>query len=176
MSLTCEELLRGAAATHEVAIPAEVLQPANGAHASLGTDADGALSDSNGGARVTLRPLALADIQLIHQAAQDSRALTSALMVQHALVDPKVTIDDVNHMHAGLVEFLLHEVNRISGLALGAEELEEAVRSPLARACFVLAREFGWSPEECARLTVGQVLLYLEMLGKGEGRWSTSSG
>ena len=49
-----------------------------------------------------------------------------------------------------------------------ADELDEAVHAPLARACFVLAREFGWTPEECAALTVGQVLLYLEMLGSGD--------
>jgi hypothetical protein len=41
------------------------------------------------------------------------------------------------------------------------------VHAPLARACFVLAREFGWTPEKCAELTVGQVLLYLEMVARG---------
>jgi hypothetical protein len=93
-------------------------------------------------------------------------------MVQQALVEPKLSIDQVNRMHAGLVEFLLREVNRISGLAMSADELETAVQAPLARACFVLSREFGWTPEQCAGLTVGQVLLYLEMLGRnraGEG-------
>ena len=51
MSLTCEELLQGAAATHEVAIPPEVLHPANGsAGAEPGLPATGA------SARVRLRP------------------------------------------------------------------------------------------------------------------------
>jgi hypothetical protein len=59
-------------------------------------------------------------------------------------------------------------VNAISGLAVEADELERAVRAPLARACFVLSREFGWTPNECAELTVGQVLLYLEMLARDE--------
>src|ERR687885_680023 len=36
----------------------------------------------------------------------------------------------------------------------------------MARACFELAREFGWTPDECAALTVGQVLVYLELLGR----------
>ena len=53
---------------------------------------------------------------------------------------------------------------------MGRDELDEAVHAPLARACFVLAREFGWTPDECAELTVGQVLLYLEMLGRGSDR------
>ena len=78
-------------------------------------------------------------------------------------------------MHAGLVEFLLHEVNRISGLALAGDELEQVVHAPLARACFVLAREFGWTPDECARLTIGQVLLYVDLLGRGERSWDASA-
>jgi hypothetical protein len=152
-TLTTDELLLGGSATHTVEIPPDVL---------MGGD---------GPAQVVLRPLVLADVQRIHQAAQESRDLTSVLMVQQALVEPKVTLDDVNHMHAGLVEFLLHEVNRISGLTLGGDELEQVVRAPLARACFVLAREFGWTPDECARLTVGQVLLYVDLLGRGERSW-----
>jgi hypothetical protein len=161
--LTIDELLLGGSATHEVEIPPDVLHPADGA------DGDAIVS------RVVLRPLVLADVQRVHLAARDSRDLTSVLMVQQALVEPKVTVDDVNRMHAGLVEFLLHEVNRISGLALGADEIEETVQAPLARACFVLAREFGWTPDECARLTVGQVLLYVELLARGEGSWSASA-
>ena len=49
------------------------------------------------------------------------------------------------------------------------------VQAPLARACFVLARQFGWTPDECAELTVGQVLTYLEMLGSA-APWSDSGG
>ena len=158
-ALTTEELLLGGSTTHTVEIPADVLLA----------------SDGDGPAQVVLRPLVLADVQRIHQAAQDSRDLTSVLIVQQALVEPKVTVEEVSRMHAGLVEFLLHEVNRISGLALAGDELEQVVHAPLARACFVLAREFGWTPDECARLTVGQVLLYLELLGRGEGSWSGST-
>ena len=158
MTLTTDELLLGGSTTHTVQIPADVL-----------------MADGDAPSHVVLRPLVLADVQRIHQAAQDSRDLTSVLIVQQALVEPKVTVEEVSRMHAGLVEFLLHEVNRISGLALAGDELEQVVHAPLARACFVLAREFGWTPDECARLTVGQVLLYLELLGRGEGSWSGST-
>jgi hypothetical protein len=161
-TLTIDELLLGGTITHTVEIPADVLAPAGETQPGLP-------------ARVVLRPLLLADVQRVHHAAQDSRDLVSVLMVQQALVDPPATVDDVNRMHAGLVEYLLGEVNRISGLALGRDELEQSVQAPLARACFVLGREFGWTPEECARLTVGQVLLHLEMLGRGEGSWDTPS-
>jgi hypothetical protein len=153
-ALTTDELLLGGSTTHTVDVPADVL-----------------MGDTDTPAQVVLRPLVLADVQRVHQAAAESRDLTSVLMVQQALVDPKVSIEDVNQMHAGLVEFLLHEVNRISGLTLGGDELEQVIRAPLARACFVLAREFGWTPDECARLTVGQVLLYVDLLGRGERSW-----
>jgi hypothetical protein len=154
--LTVEELLLGAEATEAVEIPADVLRPAteNGGEAPPAT--------------VVIRPLTLADVQRIQKAARDERALTSVLMVQQALVEPRVTVDQVNRMHAGLVEFLLREVNRVSGLSLGRDELQETVQAPLARACFVLAREFGWTPEQCAALTLGQTLVYLELLGRGE--------
>ena len=165
MALTSDELLIGGRATHVVDIPPGVLHPSG----------NGGSVDDGLPAQVVLRPLLLADVQRIHQAAQESRTLTSVLMVQQALVEPALTLEEVNTLHAGLVEFLLQEVNRISGLSLGGDELEEVVQAPLVRACFVLGREFGWTPDECARLTVGQVLLYLELLGRGEGSWSGST-
>ena len=163
MPLTAEELLLGAGATAVVEIPPDVLEPA-----SANGDADATPGT------VVIRPLTLADVQRIQRAARDERALTSVLMVQQALVEPQVTVDQVNRMHAGLVEHLLREVNRLSGLSLDADELQETVQAPLARACFVLAREFGWTPEECAALTLGQVLVYLELLGRGEPSGSAS--
>jgi hypothetical protein len=163
MTLTTDELLLGGTTTHVVEIPFEVLRPA-GAEEGEG--------DPELPPTFVLRPLLLADVQRVHHAAEESRGLTSVLMVQQALVEPSVTVDDVTRMHAGLVEFLLRQVNRISGLTLAGDELEEAVQAPLARATYVLAREFGWTTDECAALTVGQVLLYLELLGRGEGSWS----
>lgn len=154
-TLTADELLLGGRATHTIAVPAEVVDP---------VDADGVP------AQVVLRPLVLADVHRVQKAAREDQALTSVLMVQQALVEPSVTVDQVNRMHCGLVEFLLGEVNRISGLRIGRDELDEAVRAPMARACFELAREFGWTPDECAALTVGQVLVYLELLGRGAQR------
>ena len=159
MTLSADELLSGGRSTHRFAVPATVLAPAGIPDAG---DPDAVPE----GATVVLRPLLLADLQRIHKAAREDQALTSVLMVQQALVEPSVTIDQVNRMHAGLVEFLLAEVNRISGLSLTGDELAEAVQAPMARACFELSRHFGWTPEECAGLTVGQILLYLEMAGR----------
>jgi hypothetical protein len=149
-TLTAEALLAGSSLTHRVAIPAH-LSP-----------------DAGADAEVVLRPLVLADIARLNRAAADDGDLAGALMVQQALVEPRLSVAQVHQLPAGLVEFLLGEVNRVSGLSLHGDELEDAVHAPLARACFVLAREFGWTPDRCAQLTVGQVLLYLEMLGRGE--------
>ena len=174
--LSVDDLLLGAGTTHVVAVPAHVLHPADApGPAAGGTDGNGSAggaADGNGsaggGSTVVIRPLVLADVQRIHKAAQESNVLTSVLMVSQALVEPKASVDEVGRMHAGLVEFLLGEVNRVSGLSLAGDGLDDAVQAPLARACFVLAREFGWTPEECSGLTLGQILLYVEMLGRGE--------
>lgn len=150
--LSVDDLLLGGRGSHQVTIPADVLSPTG----MPGTEPP---------AVVVLRPLVLADVQRLQRAARDDKALTSVLMVHQALVEPAATIEQVNAMHCGLVEFLVAQVNRISGLTLGRDELDEVVRAPLARACFELARQFGWTPDQCASLTVGQILVYLEMLG-----------
>jgi hypothetical protein len=152
MSLTAEDLLLTGSATHRIAVPARVLDPA-------------AQADSPAG-EVVLRPLRLAELARIAKAARDDGHLTGVLMVQQALVEPALSVEQANRLHAGLVQHLLLEVNRISGLAMSADELEQAVQAPLAKACFTLAREFGWTAEQCASLSVGQVLLYLEMAAR----------
>ena len=150
-ALTAEDLLAGGTIQHTVEVPGALLK-----------------GEAPGG--VVLRPLTVRDIQRVTQAAREQAALTSTLMVQQAVVQPPLTIEQVSGLPAGLVEFLLEEVNRISGLSMQAGDVEDAVRAPLSRACFLLAREFGWTPEQCSQLTVGQVLLYLEMMATGEAR------
>ena len=150
--LTAEDLLAGAAATHTVEVPAGLLG---------GTAEGGAVAG-----QVVLRPLTVRDVQRVTKAAREQHLLTSILMVQQALVSPKLSVEQVGGLPAGLVQFLLARVNEISGLTMDEDDLERAVQAPIARACFVLARELGWTPEECAQLTLGQVLLYLEMLAR----------
>ncbi|HTG33679.1 MAG TPA: hypothetical protein VLB76_12195 [Thermoanaerobaculia bacterium] len=156
--LTAEDLLAGAAAAHTVDVPAALL---------------GVAGDGDGGAaagQIVLRPLTVRDVQRVTRAAKEQRLLTSILMVQQSLVTPKLSVEQVGGLPAGLVQFLLARVNEISGLTLDDGDLDRAVRAPIARACFVLAREFGWTAAECSELTLGQVLLYLEMLARdGDG-------
>ena len=155
--LSAEELLASATSTFTVSIPASLVGP-RGAHAS----GDGVLGD------VVLRPLQVRDVDRAVRAAREQRLLTSVLLVHQALVSPTLTVEQVASLPAGVAQFLTERVNAISGLAVDPDDLEKAVRAPLARACFVLSREFGWTPNECAELTVGQVLLYLEMLARDE--------
>lgn len=153
MTLTAEELLAGGALTHEVEIPSEFLS-ANGA----GRTADG----------VVLRALTVRDLQRISRAARDDEELSAALMIQQALVEPALKLEQVSQLPAGLARFLVERINAISGVSAPQTALEEMVQAPLARACFILAKEFGWTPEEVSGMTIGQILLYLEM-AQGNG-------
>lgn len=151
MTLSAEELLAGGSLTHEVELPAGLL-------AGNGGPAD---------ARVMLRPLTVRDLQRIAKAAQDDEGLSATLMVQQALVEPQLRPDQVSGLPAGLARFLVDRINEISGISTPRNALEELVQAPLARACFVLAKEFGWTPEEVSGMTIGQILLYLEMAHRG---------
>ena len=149
-TLTAEELLAGSSLSHPVTVPSELLS-------------------ENGGkvGQVVLKPLTVKDLQLITKASRDDSGLTAALMIQQALVEPELGAAQVSSLPAGLARFLVDEINRIGGLSTSADELTELVQAPLAKACFVLAREFGWTAEEVSGLTIGQILLYLQMAQSG---------
>jgi hypothetical protein len=146
--LSAEELLAGSALTYDVTVPADLL--AGGSSVAVPT--------------VRLRPLTIADLQTITRAAKDSDALVATLMVQRALVEPVMSVVQVAGMSAGLLEHLLGEVMRISGMSLPEPELHAAVEAPLAKAAHMLAREFGWTPPQVSELTLGQILVHLQML------------
>jgi hypothetical protein len=155
MMLSAEELLAGSGIAHEVEIPAELFST-NG--------------DSPTNARIVLRPLTVRDLQRIGKATRDDDSLSSALMIQQALVKPALKIEQIAQLPAGLARFLIEQINTISGISTPRNELEELVQAPLARACFVLAKEFGWTPEQVSGMTIGQILLYLEMAqGRRDG-------
>ncbi len=153
MTLSAEELLAGGSLTHEVALPAGLLGGPSG--------------DATADPRVVLRPLTVRDLQRIAKAAQDDEGMSAALMVQQALVQPQLKLDQVSSLPAGVARFLVDRINEISGISTPRNALEELVQAPLARACFVLAKEFGWTPEEVSGMTIGQILLYLEMAYRG---------
>ena len=148
MTLSSEDLLAGGALRHEIEVPPEYL---NGA------------GQSETGRTVSAQPLTVRDVQLIGKAARDDEGLSAALMIQQALVEPKLKLEQVQQLPAGLARHLVDRINEISGIDLPRNALQEMVQAPLARACFVLSREFGWTPEEVSGMTIGQILLYLEM-------------
>jgi hypothetical protein len=155
--LSADELLAGSSLTFEFEVPANVLHPADG------TTSEGSVR------KVRLRPLTVRDLQLISRAAKESDSLTATLMVQQALVEPQMSVFQVAAMHVGLTQFLLQQVNHISGITATSEQLSTAIEAPLVKAAFVLAREFGWTPQEVNELTLGQVLLNLQMLKENSG-------
>ena len=150
MPLTAEELLAGGTLTHELEVPPALLPGGQAADA-----------------RVVLRPLTVRDLQRIGRASRDDEGLSAALMISQALVEPALRVDEVSQLPAGLARFLVERIDEISGIDTPRDALEELVQAPLARACFVLAREFGWTPEDVSGMTVGQILLYLQMVHDG---------
>lgn len=150
MLLSAEELLAGADASYDVDVPVELLA--------------GAGSPATTPRRVRLRPLTIHDVQLIAKAARDDDVLTSVLMIQRALVEPKLKEKEIAAMRSGMVRFLVDRINRLSGLTSDADMERELASSPMMKAFVVLAQEFGWTPEQVRALTVGQVLGYLDGL------------
>ena len=98
----------------------------------------------------------------------DDGALSASLMIQHALIAPELNYEQVLQLPAGLARFLVERINEISGIDTPRDALHEFVQAPLAKACFILAKEFGWSPEQASAMTIGQILLYLEMSHNGQ--------
>lgn len=153
MAITAEEILAGGSIKHRINIPENILYPE-------GTPRKDVKENEN---TVVLKPLTIKDIQLIAKAAKDNDILISTLMLKQSLVDPILTIEQISSLHCGVVKFLVDKVNQISGLNTPRDDLVELVQAPMAKACFILAKEFGWTPEEVSELTAGQILLYLEM-------------
>ena len=176
--LTSEKLLAGASVCFEIQIPLSLLQADLGDSATL-TDAEGRAlpADQRGNLalaskpsaenRVRMRPLTVGDLQLINRAARDSDSLMASLMVQKALVEPEMSIVEVNRLPVGVLQYLLNQVNEISGINASEDQLRQAAEEPLARAAFILAQNFGWTPQQVGDLTLGQVLFNLKMLRQG---------
>jgi hypothetical protein len=153
MTLSAEELLAGSHLTFEIEVPEAVLNPDN--HAGPNRDTPNT---------VRIRPLNVQDLQLVSRAAKENDHLVAALMVQRALVEPEMSVNKVMALHVGLMQFLLRQVNRVSGIEASSDVLSDTVEAPLAKAAYILAKEFGWTPSQFNELTLGQILLHLQKL------------
>jgi hypothetical protein len=147
--LSAQDLLAGGRLVHEVPIPSAVLVPV------AEPTGDESL------AVVRLRPLNVATLMLISRAAREDASLVPLLMIKESLLEPALSLDQIRQMHVGLVHFLIGRINIISGLTADGAAIAEAVEEPTSRAYLLLAKHFGWTPEQVSQLTPGQVALYL---------------
>lgn len=156
--LSAQELLAGSALAHDVTVPDEVLYPG-----SVGKTGSTGVASGAGGVpgRVRLRPLRIATMALIARAAREDASMVPMLMIKDSLVEPVLQMDQIRQMHAGLVYFLVSRINLISGLDTAGESARQTVDSPLGQTHLLLARHFGWTPQQVAELTPGQVAVYL---------------
>jgi hypothetical protein len=143
--LDAQDLLAGSAIIHDVRVPGEILKP--GAEALDGV--------------VRMKPLSVAVLTLVSRAAREDPGLIPLLMIKESLVEPVLELDQIRSMHAGLVYFLAERVNEISGLGRDETALEGTAGSPLGQTHILLAKHFGWTPEQVSQLTPGQVAVYL---------------
>jgi len=150
--LTAQDLLAGGSVTHEIEVPEGILKPG-----STGQEDPRA---------VRLRPLSVGTLALISRAARDDAALIPLLMIKESMTEPAVTLEQIRMMHVGLVYFLIEQINRISGLGPDGQALEDAASAILGKSHILLARHFGWTPEQVAQLTPAQVGVYLAGIEK----------
>ena len=148
--LSADDLLAGSSVVHEVPLPPAVLRP--------GTDPQAA--DGEAG-RVRLRPLSVAALTVIARAARDDNSLVPLLLIKESLVEPPLALDSIRQLHIGLVHYLVSQINRISGLSADGAVLDDAADAPSARMHLLLARHFGWTPDQVGQLTPGQIAIYL---------------
>jgi hypothetical protein len=152
--LDTQDLLVGSAIIHDVRVPREILAPG----------AEVLEDDENG--IVRMRPLNIATLTLVSRAAREDPSLIPLLMIKESIVEPVLALDQIRLMHAGLVHFLAERVNLISGLGRDDEALEGTANSPLGQIHILLAKHFGWTPEQVSQLTPGQVAVYLAGMAK----------
>ena len=150
--LSAQDLLAGSTLTHEVDVP-EAIPSLAGPRRRRRRDGSG-------------RPLSVGMLALISRASREDPALVPLLMIKEGLVEPAVTIEQARQMHVGLVHFLVGKINEASGLGAEGEALERALGSPAGQVQILLARHFGWTPQQVAQLTPGQVMVYLAGIEK----------
>ena len=101
-SVSADDLLAGASATYTVEVPASIIKP--------GANGEGKPVD------VQIKPITIGSFQLIMKAAKDDAVMIPLLLIQEALVQPKMNFSQIQRMNLGLVEFLVEHIRKISGM------------------------------------------------------------
>ena len=149
--LAATDLLMGSQVVHRIEVPPEILRPGD-PEATPGT--------------VQIRPLNLSTMTLISRAAREDSSLVPLLTIKEALVEPALSLDQVRQMHVGLVHYLVGRINGVSGLSEDGSAIATALNSSLGHTHLLLAKHFGWTPEQVSQLTPGQVAVYLAGIEK----------
>ena len=76
-------------------------------------------------------------------------------------MEPALTLDQIRQMHVGMANFLVGLINTLSGLEADGESVNGAVQEPITQAHILLAKHFGWTPQQVGQLTPAQVAVYL---------------
>jgi hypothetical protein len=156
--LSVDELLAGSKLIHTVQIPAAILTPGL-LPGEIDRAANGQLHEAP--IAVRIRPLTLATMMLIAQAAREEASLVPLFMIKEAVVEPTLTIEQIRQMHVGLVHYLVGQINLRSGLEASGEMLTTTLQAPLGQTHLLLAKHFGWTPDQVSQLTPAQVAVYL---------------
>lgn len=92
-------MLIDAKETYTIEIPGNILAPV-----------DGALQ------RIIIKPLDVHTFQLIAKASRDDHSQIPLLIVKESVTDPALNINQIKGMKVGLVNFLINEIKRVSGI------------------------------------------------------------
>ena len=152
---SAEDLLLGSKAVHTIVIPKDVLHPGN-------VDSENSAPEIV----VRVRPLTVESLSLIAKATKDNAALVPILCLHQALVEPKLSVDQLRSLHIGLVQYLMETINQISGLTTDGKVINSSLNDPSIKANLLLAKHFGWTPEQVGQLTPHQVAVYLAGIEK----------
>jgi len=106
--ITPEDLLAGGDALFEVLIPENIVFPPGIENETK--------FDEKKGLLVKMSPVTIGTFQLIMKAAKSDPGLIPLLMIEQALSEPKFNMDQVKRLNLGVVNFLIENIRKISGL------------------------------------------------------------
>lgn len=109
INLTVDDLLAGASVDYEIAVPTNILSPANETNVKS--------KDKDKEMVVKLKPITIGVFQLILKAARSDSSLIPLLMIKESVIDPELNLEQVKNMHVGLITYLVENIREISGLS-----------------------------------------------------------
>lgn len=104
VSVTAEELVQGASPEYELAIPLNIVNPAGNKDTGDKTMI------------IKIKTLTIEVFQLILKAARDDDSLIPLLVVKEAVIEPKLTFNQIKRMHVGLITFIVERIREVSGM------------------------------------------------------------